>query len=226
LALSVVAARLLTRPTLTLREVADGMRAGASRLGVSEGGDAGVRTTLRWSYEALSPPAQRAFRLAAVHRGFDGSIELLASICDISLLEAQQISQELMDVRLLDQPSPGRYQAHDLVRLFSSEMCAEGEDDSSRQEARARLLGCYRASLAAATSLISGDPRPLEPAAPGVVPMRFDDAMRARKWFAVERPQIVLTLDDLGKHQPGEWEAEHYGRLADALSNLEAALVN
>ncbi|MFG1927773.1 BTAD domain-containing putative transcriptional regulator [Cryptosporangium sp. NPDC048952] len=224
LALSIVAARLLTDPSLTPRDVADQMRASASRLTVLEGGDVGVRATLRWSYEALSSLGQRAVRLAGVHRGYEGSMQLTASVCGVSMAEAQRVTDELIDVRLLDQPSPGRYRAHDLICLFSYEMCMEGETEASRREARGRLLGCYRASLAAAAAVISGDARLVETFEPGVTPMAFDDPTQARTWLAAERPQLLLTLDDLGKHPPGAWEADQYDELAASLAHLESLL--
>ncbi|MFI5959138.1 BTAD domain-containing putative transcriptional regulator [Cryptosporangium sp. NPDC051539] len=224
LALSIVAARPLKDPSLTPRTVADEMRASASRLRVLDGRDAGVRATLRWSYEALSPPARRAVRLAAVHRGFEGSLHLTASVCGIPLEEAQRLTDELIGVRFLDEPSPGRYQAHDLIGLFSFEMCMEDETDASRRAARGRLLSCYLASLAAASATVGGEIGPLDPPEPGVTPLTFDDAATVRDWFAVERPQIVLTLDDLGKHPPGSWEADQFDTLAGALSRLEAVL--
>ncbi|TQS40123.1 AfsR/SARP family transcriptional regulator [Cryptosporangium phraense] len=226
LALSVVAARPLKTPSFSARRIADQLHATAARLSVVDGRNVGLRATLRWSYDALSRPAQRAVRLAAVHRGFEGSLQLTASVCGLPLDEAQRITDELIDVRFLEQPSPGRYQAHDLVGLFSYEMCLEGETELTRRAARGRLLSCYLFSLLAAAATITGEPGPPAEPEPRVNPLTFDDPATVREWFAVERPQIVLTLDDLGKHPPGSWEADQFDTLAGALARLEAVLAS
>ena len=71
LALGVAAGRAATRPGLSLAALAAELRDTRNRLEALEVGDAAtdVRAVLSWSYEQLSEPAARMFRLLGLHPG-------------------------------------------------------------------------------------------------------------------------------------------------------------
>jgi len=82
LALSIAAGRAAGRPKRPLTELAAELHDARGRLDALEAGDAvtNVRAVLSWSYDQLSEPAARMFRLLGVHPGPDISLSAAASL--------------------------------------------------------------------------------------------------------------------------------------------------
>src|SRR5215469_12527863 len=82
LALSIVSARVAANPRLTLAELADELGETRGRLRALEGGDprTDLRAVFSWSYQALSGPAARLFRLLGLHAASDIGISAAASL--------------------------------------------------------------------------------------------------------------------------------------------------
>jgi hypothetical protein len=123
LALSIVAARAAGQPNLPLSRLAEQLHDERERLDTLNLGerDLDVRAVLSWSYQVLSAPAARLFRLLGVHPGPD--IDALA--CG-ALLEGnvRPLLAELTAAHLLEEHEPGRYAFHDLLRVYARE-CGE-----------------------------------------------------------------------------------------------------
>ena len=85
LALGVAAGRAATRPGLSLAALAAELRDTRNRLEALDAGDAAtdVRAVLSWSYEQLSEPAARMFRLLGLHPGPDVSVAAAASLAGV-----------------------------------------------------------------------------------------------------------------------------------------------
>ena len=82
LALNIAAARAVTHPAMPLRELCDSLRDARQRLEMlsAEPGHADVSAVFSASYEAVSAPAARLFRLLGIHPGPDISLPAAASL--------------------------------------------------------------------------------------------------------------------------------------------------
>ncbi|MFL6137218.1 MAG: AfsR/SARP family transcriptional regulator [Frankiaceae bacterium] len=136
LALRIAATRLRNRPRWAIWYLVDRLRDEAHRLLELSSGDRDVATTLRLSYEALSDDCRRALRLLSVHSGEIG-LHAAAAILGLDVRATEDVLEELLDVRLLEQPAMGRYAFHDLVRSFAAGLTAGPAGDEGALE---RLL--------------------------------------------------------------------------------------
>jgi tetratricopeptide (TPR) repeat protein len=188
LALSIVAARAATNPTLTLAAMAAELRAG--RLDALDAGDtaADMRSAFSWSYGRLSAAAAHLFRRLGLHPGPD-----LDQTAAASLAGRPAVTRELAELagaHLVTEPARGRYALHDLLRTYVAELVQADEPEAERQAALGRLLDSYVATAQAAASLLS--PR-REVVAP-VVDASLADAAEASAWFTVERPALLRAV--------------------------------
>jgi len=134
LALSLVAARLLMNPGFTLASVVDDLTTVFS---------GGPRTVFSWSYERLGAGAARLFRLLSLHPLDGFSAPVTARLLDVDPSTAETALAELVDSRLVDQPRPGRYRAHELVLAYAHDLSQEIDSDAERAAARARMVEHY-----------------------------------------------------------------------------------
>jgi DNA-binding SARP family transcriptional activator len=213
LALAIVAARAATHPDFPLSafaaELAD------ARLDALSGPDTAtdVRAVFACSYQALSPPAARLFRLLALHPGPDIGLPAAASLAGAPAPQARRLVAELTTAHLLAEPTPGRYTFHDLLRAYATEL-AEVE----RPEATERLLDHYVHTAARAAHLINSYLRPVTIAPPraGVVPTELSTPEQATGWLATERPALLGLLD----RAAGAGHDRHTWQLAWALRDF------
>ncbi|WP_326837813.1 BTAD domain-containing putative transcriptional regulator [Amycolatopsis rhabdoformis] len=201
LALAIVAARVRTRPQLTLAALAETLRETRGTLdafGTDGVGD--VRTVFSWSYRILSPAAARLFRLLALHRGADISVDAAASVAGIPVADARALLEELIHIRYVTESRPDRYSAHDLIRSYSLELVQRDESAGERAAALRRLVDHFRCVAHEAGPLL----RPLRPGADRVpVPAAgvtvtklggYDDAVA---WFEAELSTLTLLARQL-----------------------------
>ncbi|TDP97975.1 ATP-binding protein [Labedaea rhizosphaerae] len=159
-----------------------------------------IRDVCAWSYDALDPATARVFRLLALHPGHDfdlASAAVLAGATPESL-------DLLVSVHLLAQPTPGRWEFHDLLREFAAE---QASTDEERDAAVARLLEHFREHAEAAVhqrwpGLVPAPSRPV-----------FADEEQATAWLATEHANLIAS---------SVWAArnghpEHAARMADVL---------
>jgi len=212
LALSIVAARAATYPTMTLSGMAAELRDIGSRLDALNAGDtaADVRSAFSWSYRRLRPTAARLFRLLGLHPGPNLDAAAAASLAGQPDVTRQLA--ELAGAHLLTEPTAGRYALHDLLRVYVAERTRADESDAERSDALRRLLDHYAGTAQAAACLLSPRREVVAPPAdPGLA-----DADEASTWFAVERAALVRAVTaaaDAGL-------TEHACRLAWVVSGL------
>jgi DNA-binding SARP family transcriptional activator/tetratricopeptide (TPR) repeat protein len=196
LALSIVAARAVAQPGLSLAALADEVRAAGARLDALGTGDAAtdLRTVLSWSVRQLSELSARMFRLISIHPGPDITVPAAASLAALPRLDAEQVLRDLARAHLISEHRAGRFAFHDLLRAYSLEQAAELESDAERSLALHRLLDHYLHSASNAAQLLSGrDQIELNPPQPGVRPEDPPDPDRALAWFRAER-QVLLAV--------------------------------
>ena len=161
-----------------------------------------ARAVLSWSYEGLTEPAARMFRMLAVHPGPDISAAAAASVAGIRPDQARHVLAELVLANLLAEHTDGRYTCHDLLRAYAAEQASEADSDADRRAAMGRLLDHYlHTAFGAAMLLDQIDPPPGPPAAgPGVVAEHLADRGEAYAWFEAERPVLSAAISQAARN--------------------------
>jgi DNA-binding SARP family transcriptional activator/Tfp pilus assembly protein PilF/DNA-binding XRE family transcriptional regulator len=189
LALSVAAARAAARPDLPLAELAGELRGARARLDGLRTADVAtdVRTVFSWSYQQLSEPAARLFRLLGVHPGPDITGPAAASLAALPPGAAGPALAELVSAHLIAEHAPGRYAFHDLLRAYAAEQ-AHARDGAAARAAARRAADHYLHTAFAAARLVNPyrDPVALGPAQPGISPEEITTLDQALAWFTAE----------------------------------------
>ncbi|HEX3925185.1 MAG TPA: BTAD domain-containing putative transcriptional regulator [Streptosporangiaceae bacterium] len=122
LALSIAATLASAQRTFPLAFLTDKLRRGAGRLDILAGGDPAtdLRTVFSWSYEALTEPGARLFRLLGRYPGRDVTVPVAARLAGVPLPVAHDLLRELSHVHLLTEHVPGRFAFHDLIREYAA----------------------------------------------------------------------------------------------------------
>ncbi|MGK5683583.1 BTAD domain-containing putative transcriptional regulator [Actinoplanes sp. URMC 104] len=228
LALALAAAHAVMQPRLGMAALAEGLADTRDRWSTLAGDtpDTDVRAVFGWSYEALSPPAARLFRLLGVHPGPD----LSAAAAGVLAPRARPLLAELVRSSLLTEHRPGRYQFHDLMRAYAE---ALETAPAARDEATARLLDHYLGTAAAAAKLLAPARLPpivaIEPATTAAAEPLADQAA-AMRWFAAERAVLLALAARTGGDRPWQvaWALDTFlyrqGPWHDLVTVWEAAL--
>ncbi len=185
LAVRVVAAHLADRPGVRLAAFADEVARGGRLAALTVAGDEdrAVHTVLGHSYDALDPAVRRVFRLLGLMPGPDFTPAATAALMGAPLAQAASALDTLAAAHLVEQPAPGRYAFHDLVREYARGRC----DDAG---ALRGLLEYLRDMVVTAHSFIASAgeaPKPeLHP--------RIASAADAMAWFEVERGNLTAAI--------------------------------
>lgn len=85
--------------------------------------DAGcdLRAVFAESYRRLTPEAARCLRLASAHPAAGMTRAAMTACWNLTPRAANRVLAELTSAHLLDEPLPGRYEMHDLLREFARE---------------------------------------------------------------------------------------------------------
>ncbi|MEU5629700.1 AfsR/SARP family transcriptional regulator [Streptomyces tendae] len=208
LALAVVAARAATHPDFPLSAIAEELRDSHDSLDVFAGDDItiDVRTAFSSSYEALSAPAARLFRLLGLHSGPDISAPAAAALAGLTPRETRGLLVELTRAHLLTEYYPGHYTLHDLLRVYSAERVSAEETAQERDLAVERLLSWYLHTADATYPLLAPNRRrvPLEPPPDSCLPLSFTTHGQALDWCETERSNLVGAVHQAAEcGQPG-----------------------
>ncbi|MBO3746768.1 tetratricopeptide repeat protein [Streptosporangiaceae bacterium NEAU-GS5] len=217
LALAIVAARAATHPTFSLASLAAELDEAHHRLDAFTGSPAtDVRSVLAWSYESLTPAAARLFRLLGLHPGPDIAAAAAAGLAGSPVRHTCALLTELARAHLVEEPSPGRYTFHDLLRAYAAELAHTEDGPAERRAAEHRLLDHYLHTAAGAAHALypHDDEMALDEVRPGVTPERVRGYDQALAWFAAER----LNLQSLAvRAADGQGFDAHAWRLAMTL---------
>lgn len=191
LALRIAAANLNERPgqpiAAYLAELGGDDRLGS--LAVAGDPDTAVRTVFTHSYQHLDPALRRVFRLLGAVPGPDLTASAAAALTGLPEAEVTGALAALCEASLLG-TQDGRYQMHDLVKLYAAEL---GRADPEADAALERLTTWYVAACAAADRTLKADQiLPFTPPVPA--PIAFDDALAALAWFDAESAALVATV--------------------------------
>jgi tetratricopeptide (TPR) repeat protein len=198
LALGVVAGYINGRPGWTLTDHADRLeqRHREHRL------DTGVELALTLSYQNLSTDRQRLFRLLALHPGNDIDPYAAATLTDTAVDVTGQQLRHLYEDHLLQQPVPGRFVLHDLVRAYAADRATDEDRPADRRAALTRLADYYLTAAATAMDrLHPADARYRPRIAPTTTPVpALPEPCAARSWLDSERASLVAIAAHTAAH--------------------------
>ena len=199
LALAVVAARAAVNPELPLTALAAELRTAQGRLDALASDDLAtdVRAVFSWSYQRLSEPARRLFRLLGSHRCPDVTVSAAASLAGLPVGRTRALLTELAGACLVTAQAPGRYACHDLLSAYATELARDRDTAGQRQEALHRLFDHYLHSARAADRLLDAhrDPIAFPPVQPGVIVDEPPDHDHAMRWLTEELAGILAVVE-------------------------------
>jgi transcriptional regulator with XRE-family HTH domain/tetratricopeptide (TPR) repeat protein len=141
LAVRIAGNRLATRPHWSLAHLTAQLRDERTRLTSLSAGDLQVRSAFDMSYRRLSPGARLVFRRLAALPGVDFGAELAEVATGMTDSDVSPYLDELADASLLQTtPTPGRFQFHDLIRLFATERWEDEDKPAERDKVTCDVL--------------------------------------------------------------------------------------
>jgi DNA-binding SARP family transcriptional activator len=196
LALNLAVAHAVLRPRHDLGDLVQRLGDARRRLDglTDEDPTTGMRSLFWSSYDALSTPAKRMFRLLGAHPGLDFTLLAAGSISALAEDQAAKAIDELAHAHMVIEHVPRRYTFHDLLRVYAEER--SHEDENEREAALGRTIDHYlRNAHAAAGCLypgwISDD---LPPRPPGVLVGHPEDQAAATYWYRSEISNLIASV--------------------------------
>ncbi|MFI2611388.1 AfsR/SARP family transcriptional regulator [Kitasatospora sp. NPDC018619] len=241
LAVELVASRFKGRPSWSLKHLARRLsREGGGRLAEIRTNSGGIVQVFELSYRCLSANQRSAFRLLGIHPGPDFGVQAAAALLGWKLDKTDEVLEALLNVHMIIEISPDRYQLHDLLREFS---VALGVEHDQRQAATERLLHfALRAADRADRLLYPHRPRtrlPDDQQLAGMAELLSDIELNspesARTWLNVEHAGLIALATHArraGLAEQGAWlahvlaghlDAEAYWNEAQDLHRAAAA---
>jgi DNA-binding SARP family transcriptional activator len=213
LAIRVAGAKLLARAHWPLRTLAARLSDERRRLNELAVGDLAVRSSLELSYGELDDRHRQAFHLLTTLKLPDFGSWLAAPLLEVSLDDAEDVVEHLVDLRLLDiagvdELGRVRYRFHDLVQLFGAEQAEHDDQDVPAAIGRALQVWMALVELSAARlPLVTlGLRRPLLHTAIEVDPLLVEQATEnPAGWLSSETMTVVRAVEraqELGVEEP------------------------
>lgn len=188
LALQVVAALLADEPGRPVTEWAAELAEAESRLEALAYEEVRVRAAFELSYRTLDEGQARLFRLLSAIPGPDVSTEVAAVLADLPVAQVRPRLAGLARAHLLQRGrTPGRWQLHDLIRLYAAEQAEANAERDQRNSAIGRVLDYYLAGVQAAGAHL----RVIVPGA--AAPGRFASRHQARAWLETEHANLIAA---------------------------------
>ncbi|MEU1570147.1 BTAD domain-containing putative transcriptional regulator [Streptomyces collinus] len=199
LAMAVVAARAELDPSFPLHAIVDDLQHTHGDLDAFTGFDAStdVRTVFSWSYRSLDEHAARLFRFLALHPGPHITAPAAAGLVGLPLARTRRALAALTGSCLVEQPLPGRYSLHDLLRCYAGELTQIHDAAQERHHATLRVLDHYMFTAYEANQLLKQDTTAeldLGAPGPGVAPEKFTGVKQATRWFTAEHRVLTALL--------------------------------
>lgn len=206
IALRVAAARLASRPRWSVARVVAELSDERSRLKrLTADGDTVVTATFDWSYEALPEHVARLYRLMSAHPGPDFGSGVVAAVGQMTVEQAADGLQVLVDTSLLEELDSDRYRFHDLVRLHG-----RAQWDQECDEVLVRVGQWYLREMTRANLVVIPLRWRVSPVAEQLQhePARFASDRAALEWLAAELPNVVVVLEDAvaDRHDELAWQ--------------------
>jgi tetratricopeptide (TPR) repeat protein len=194
LALTIMAARLVTHPRWPIRRVATELAGEPDRLSrMSTPDGQSVSKTLDLSYRMLSDTAAQCYRALGVHPGRRPGAAVIGAALGLPPRSASQGLEELVEANLADDTPDGRYQMHDLILLHAQR---HAQSDPDHGVLAGRVTEWYLAGTRAADQLVTPyrrrPPDRFSFLSPSVV--GFSGRNEALGWLESERTNLVAVV--------------------------------
>ena len=218
LAIRIAAAHLKHHPALSVADYVARLRQSADRLEVLSDEDRNLAVVFAASFAELPPAEQRLFQLLSLVPGPDFDAYAAANLLDRDQVEAERLLDSLLAHNLVVQRVPGRYEMHDLVRVYALRV-GRGQERADADAARARLLDFYAQAAARAEGINqrvfphrdwSKEPTSVR------VPEGIGEQARGRSWLRAERENILAAIVDARRRG----ESARSTELTSAVSGL------
>lgn len=194
LALQISAALLTADLDLTAAEFAGQLadeQQRMERLVYDDGSTVGapsVAAAFELSYRRLDDASARMLRLLPVNPGPDISTAAAAALAGLPVGEARTVLVTLRRAHLAGTVAgTGRWQMHDLVRLYAQRLSEQSAEADSREQARDRLLSYYTSGAEAAEAH-------LKTRAGQAAPELFASRDDALAWLDAERASVIAAV--------------------------------
>ncbi|HKS98243.1 MAG TPA: tetratricopeptide repeat protein, partial [Rugosimonospora sp.] len=200
LALAIAAARAAHQPRTPLAVLAKELSADGDWLDALDAGEpsTGVRAVFSWSYDRLSAPAARMFRLLGLLPLLGVGVGAAASLAGVPVATARSTLAELVRAQLLSEDGRERYTNHDLLRAYALELAHSHDSAEDRHAALHRVLDHYLHTAFAAAMLLNptrASPIDLPAIHPEATAQRLSDRGEAQAWFGAEYPALFAAID-------------------------------
>jgi DNA-binding SARP family transcriptional activator len=208
LATRIAAARLVSRPGWNVADLVSRLADERQRLCELEVGHLAVRANFSGSYELLASSdrlldrtAAGALRLMGLVDVPDMTWNVVMALLDSSPCQARRVLERLVDANLIESSGSGRYQLHDLIRLFAKELAVREETPEARVNAIERVVSLYLATVQRAVRML--DLHRVQPSTPDVdaVPLPLDDRDVAYDWLESERANLLAAASQAMSEQ-------------------------
>ncbi len=206
LALRIAAERAASHPHMRLDDLINDLRDesalwDALSTGIDEEAEA-IRSVFTWSYRALPTHSARLFRLLGLHPTGEFSLPAAAALGELPPSRTRQLLDDLVGAHLLEQTAPDRFQFHDLLRAYATNLVRAEESSDQRQATRRRVLSWYLHTADTAQTWLypSEDHLPLPEPLPGVTPLEFADYNAAVDWSEREHANFLPTVRDAARN--------------------------
>jgi len=206
LAIRIAAARLRHHRTLTVRNLVEQLRDEQNRLDHLADEDRNLTAVFDTSYAALPEPEQILFHRLSLVPGTDFDVHVAANLLATDQRTAERLLESLLDHHLLAQHGPGRYQFHDLVRLYARTAADTGPLGAQQREAALeRLLDYYQHTAQHADRLLNRYIRPnaFADTEPPALPYHLRDRGSALTWMRAERDNLLAAVSASTRERPG-----------------------
>ncbi|MFI6079364.1 ATP-binding protein [Actinoplanes sp. NPDC051343] len=199
LAVQIAANRLANRPHWSFAYLVDELRDTQVRLSSLSSGDLQVRSAFEVSYRRLSTAAQGLFRRLAAVPGPDFGLELAKVVSETTEPQVRLHLEELAEANLVQATqTTGRFQFHDLIRIYAAERLAADEQTAARKQLTDAVLDHLLGTAIAAGEQFFPDSR---------ADSRFASGAEAAEWLDLEA----------GNWQAAQQSAMRLGRERDVL---------
>nr|WP_269821868.1 helix-turn-helix domain-containing protein [Nocardia asteroides] len=194
LALNIVGAQAAMN-VYPLTELVDRLRAPDNRLDALEGADFNLRSVLGASYETLDDDSARLFRLLGLVPGtafdrFDAS-----ALADTTPDVAGKLLEGLLRSSLIEASTAGKFQMHELLRIYAGDRLEYEESEEVRHSALARFFSYLLSTASDADRHLDSYWEPLGAAEEvSVASRRFFGQRDAADWFASKLDVLLASI--------------------------------
>ena len=206
LAIRIAAARLRSRPAWRVVHLIERLREFEQRLAELAAGQGSVGAALDLSYRQLALDEQRAYRRLGLHSGTDIDVYAAAALTGTTPVRARRLLDVLLDAHLLQEPAPGRYRFHDLIRAHAAHAAATTDPEVDRRAAMDGLFDYYGRTATTAMDTLypfESDRRPRLPP-PDTLGPPLSEQREAAAWLDVELANLLATARHAVAHsRPG-----------------------